>query len=934
MVLFSGSLNAQVSIGGYNVYYGSLHNHSNVSDGTGSPDAAYNYAKNTSQLDFFSLADHSGSIESAEWTTIKNAANTCNEDGVFTAFWGFEWTSSAAFGHVAVINTEDYCTTASPTNNFSGLCDWLNTRECVAFFNHPGREDDVNTEFSHFGTTPTSKLVGMELWNKADAFSMYYYNDGYYTNDGNKSYFDEALVRNWQIGASGAEDNHSGNWGNYCNYRMAVLANVKNRADIYAALQARRFFTTLDKNIGLSFKINGNEMGSNLVPGNYPLQIQASDGDGEIFTTIKLVKNGAVVSTWTPNSSTPNITDNLSCAVGDYFYVIITQADLNEAISSPIWCAGTNEPPTIAITSPANNATFNEPAIVSIVASASDDDGTVAKVEFYQGIVKIGEDLESPYTLDWTGVLDGTYVLTAVATDNLGAQGTSTPVTINVAAQGYISASSIIASGADDVEERITGLMYITSTDIELVYDASNGACNQFVGLRYLNPGIPGNSLINNAYIQFAVDEATTGSCSLVIHGEDVDNSPAFTTATFNVSARPQTTASVDWIPATWPLVGEAGLNQRTPDLVYIIQEIVNRPGYNSSSAVSLIITGNGTRTAKAFEVSASEAAKLVVIYASAPIADFEANVTTVQQGATVNFSDLSTYEPTAWSWSFPGGTTDENNAQNPAVVYNTPGAYSVTLTASNSAGSNTFTAVNYITVNEPGYCSSQSTNFSSEYISKFTLGTFVNTSSGSYYTDYTNLTISLQANKKYTVKVTPTFVGGKKVEYFKVWIDYNHDLDFDDAGENVVTGSKNAEISKIFTTPSNVTGTTRLRVAMKRVSYSGTCETFTYGEVEDYTVNFGSKSGEILPEEVTIVRNPDNAFKIYPNPATGILYVEKTGQENCVMEIYSLTGDLVMKSKLTETTNRVDIGLLKPGLYFIKCSDQQGITTRKLIIQ
>ena len=133
---------AQPSIGGFNVYYGHLHNHSNVSDGTGTPDDAYSYAKNTGKLDFFSIADHSGAIDATEWQAIKTAADTYNQDNVFTAFYGFEWTENV-LGHVAVINSPDYVTTASPYNTFAGLCNWLNANECVAFFNHPGRNNST-----------------------------------------------------------------------------------------------------------------------------------------------------------------------------------------------------------------------------------------------------------------------------------------------------------------------------------------------------------------------------------------------------------------------------------------------------------------------------------------------------------------------------------------------------------------------------------------------------------------------------------------------------------------------------------------------------------------------------------------------------------------------------------------------------------------------
>lgn len=134
---FGSSIAQSPSIGGYNVYYGILHNHSNVSDGTGTDDAAYNYAKNTAKLDFFSTANHEGYIVEAEWAAIKAASDKYNEDSVFTAFWGFEWSNN---GHVAVINTDDYPGISSdPSGTFVELCAWLDARNGIAFFNHPGR---------------------------------------------------------------------------------------------------------------------------------------------------------------------------------------------------------------------------------------------------------------------------------------------------------------------------------------------------------------------------------------------------------------------------------------------------------------------------------------------------------------------------------------------------------------------------------------------------------------------------------------------------------------------------------------------------------------------------------------------------------------------------------------------------------------------------
>ncbi|XOF33095.1 MAG: hypothetical protein ACL93V_13925 [Candidatus Electrothrix sp. YB6] len=62
----------------------------------------------------------------------------------------------------------------------------------------------------------------MELWNKNDDFD--YYTDGYYSSDGNKGHFDEALIRGWYIGASGSDDNQQGTWGTRNDFRIGVLA--------------------------------------------------------------------------------------------------------------------------------------------------------------------------------------------------------------------------------------------------------------------------------------------------------------------------------------------------------------------------------------------------------------------------------------------------------------------------------------------------------------------------------------------------------------------------------------------------------------------------------------------------------------------------------------------------------------------------------------
>lgn len=91
-----------------------------------------------------------------------------------------------------------------------------------------------------------------------------------------------------------------------------------------------------------------------------------------------------------------------------------------------------NALPAVSLTGPANGATFTSPASIALAANASDSNGTVARVDFFANGLSIGTDATSPYAFTWTNVPVGTYALTAVATDNLGATGTSTAVNVTV----------------------------------------------------------------------------------------------------------------------------------------------------------------------------------------------------------------------------------------------------------------------------------------------------------------------------------------------------------------------------------------------------------------------------------------------------------------------------------------------------------------------
>ena len=87
------------------------------------------------------------------------------------------------------------------------------------------------------------------------------------------------------------------------------------------------------------------------------------------------------------------------------------------------------------------------------------------------------------------------------------------------------------------------------------------------------------------------------------------------------------------------------------------------------------------------------------IIGGNAPVAGFTGTPATLCSGQTASFTDQSTNSPTSWSWTFAGGMPPSSTVQNPSVVYNTAGTYSVSLTATNTFGSTTASQTNYITV-------------------------------------------------------------------------------------------------------------------------------------------------------------------------------------------------------------------------------------------
>ncbi len=160
-------------------------------------------------------------------------------------------------------------------------------------------------------------------------------------------------------------------------------------------------------------------------PGNAKSLNVLMDGQDIIGSAVTVPTTGGFQAWQTVNATTTTLTAGT--------HVIRIQLNDNDFnVNYFTFALAIGNAPTVNITAPANGEAFLSNADILLKADAADSDGTVKKVEFFQGATKIGEDTTSPYQYLWTGVPVGAYSLTAKATDNTQMTTTSAPVAINV----------------------------------------------------------------------------------------------------------------------------------------------------------------------------------------------------------------------------------------------------------------------------------------------------------------------------------------------------------------------------------------------------------------------------------------------------------------------------------------------------------------------
>ncbi|MBP6373772.1 MAG: fibronectin type III domain-containing protein [Flavobacterium sp.] len=254
--------------------------------------------------------------------------------------------------------------------------------------------------------------------------------------------------------------------------------------------------------------------------------------------------------------------------------------------------------------------------------------------------------------------------------------------------------------------------------------------------------------------------------------------------------------------------------------------------------------------------------------------------------------------------------------------------AYTFSVKAKDAAGNASTSNTVSVTTLTPTitYCTSQGTNTSNDRISRVVLGTINNTSTGTAgYENFTAISTNLVRGVSNAFTITPFRSSSTRKEAYRIWIDYNNDGDFLDAGEQVYnrTAISATSVSGSFTVPTTTTlGLKRMRVSMKYNASPTSCEVFARGQVEDYTVNVTATARQETSALTEV--------SVYPNPVQGNYLAVSESASTANYRIYTLIGQEIAAGKVEN--NEIYVGSLTAGTYLVEFVINDETVVKRII--
>lgn len=274
------------------VYFGNLHSHTSLSDGSGTPVQAYRHARFEAHLDFLAVTEHNHRRApsrisedpylyngSADWTLI-SAAEALTEPGEFVAIYGQEFSTIGSGNHANVLEvTEVIQTSDVPNGEWDALLnDWLRRNPdsqgepALLLLNHPAQSSSPNAleyGIDDFDTVEEWRRVldaHAQLINIVNGPS----HEGSKVGAPSESEFLRYLNMGLHLAPTADQDNHLNDWGSAAETRTGVVAEDLTKSTLLQALRDRRVYATEDRNLRLVMTVEDSLMGSRFTGTHVP----------------------------------------------------------------------------------------------------------------------------------------------------------------------------------------------------------------------------------------------------------------------------------------------------------------------------------------------------------------------------------------------------------------------------------------------------------------------------------------------------------------------------------------------------------------------------------------------------------------------------------------------------------------------------------------
>ena len=332
----------------YNLYFGLLHAHTDLSDGKGSVSEAFNYAAAVDGLDFFAVTDHSNSFDNDElgdltrdgaaisekWAAGKSAAAAVTDE-TFLGIFGFEmtWPEIRQLGHITTYNTPGWLSRNQDAfrDNGDALENYLDALteapDAVSQFCHPGKQYGTFDNFDCWTPEYDRVVQLLEV-----------------LGEGSISAYVRALDKFWHLAPTASQNCHNGNWGSENDLRTVVLAEKLTEESLFEAIRARRVYATEDKDLHICYELDGQIMGSVLPGGDRPFLTASlwDPTDASLGRVEVIAEGGVTVASQTLEAWDAQLEISLPGGYRWYF-LKITQPDGDVAVTAPVWVEGFDE---------------------------------------------------------------------------------------------------------------------------------------------------------------------------------------------------------------------------------------------------------------------------------------------------------------------------------------------------------------------------------------------------------------------------------------------------------------------------------------------------------------------------------------------------------------------------------------------------------------